>query len=88
MSEDSETPSGLRKALNLSPATVLHVKLGTLYTVAGALISAAIFVWGIKSKVDQTYDEVAAMRSELKQTITHTAILWDEHERYARKSGP
>ncbi len=84
MSEDSETPSGLRKALTMSPATVLHVKLGTLYTVAGGLISAAIFIWGLKSKVDQTYDEVAMMRAELKPVIERTVILWDEHARVAR----
>jgi hypothetical protein len=90
MSENSETPSGLTKALNLGPRTKVHLTLGTLYGAAGALLSAAFFIWnlsakvdGVAAKLDATSADIVAIREDLKPVLKQTAILWDEHMRTA-----
>lgn len=96
MSKDSENPSGLRKALNLTPNAKVHIKLGLLYGIGCSLVSVTLTIaslWystqgkidAIKTKVDGLSEDVAAIRTDLKPVVEHTAILWDEHQRMARR---
>jgi len=89
MSENSETPSGLRKAFSLSPATVVHLKVGTIWAAVSALITGTIFVFGLwtniqsgikenKEKTDEILTTLKEIRQEMKTTKEKTDFLWFE----------
>jgi hypothetical protein len=71
-------------ALKLSPETTAHVKLGSLAAGAASLVTATIFVWGIKTNGEQALAEIRDLRQEWKEEmvpcVRKVDRLWWMHD--------
>ena len=67
-------------AIKLSPETTANIQLGTLIVVAGALVTATVFVVGIKSNGEQALAEIKNLREEQRPVIEKVHRLWSDYE--------
>lgn len=67
-------------AIKLSPETTANIQLGSLIVVAGALVTATVFVLGIKTNGEQALSEIKALREEQKPMTEKVQRLWSDYE--------
>ncbi len=89
MSEDSETPSGLRKALSLSPEQWIKVRAGTLWGVGtfvvACTITCTVYVVRMSDKTDRSLAGIEDISRKLEDIKSKTDVLWADRERLARR---
>lgn len=81
--DPNDTTKTMRRrtmAIKFSPETTANIQLGTLVVVAGALITATVFVIGIKTNSEQALAEIKAFREEAGPALKKVDRLWWDYE--------
>lgn len=90
-STESDTPSGERKALAISPDVIVRAKAGVLYgglvTIVGCAITCTAYVVRMEGKVDQSLTATQEINAKLEKIGPEHAILWDWYNRTAARGG-
>ncbi len=55
-------------------------KVGTMLTIASALVAASIFIWSIKTNAEQSVSEIKNLREEMTPALRKIDRLWWEYE--------
>lgn len=55
-------------------------KVGTMATLVGALVTASIFIWSIKTNAEQSLSEIRTLRQEIGPSLQKIDRLWWEYE--------
>lgn len=88
-SNESETPSGMRRALTVSPDVVLKAKAsvlwGGLVTIVGCAITCTAYVVRMEGKIDQGLATSQEINAKLEEIGPEHAILWDWYNRTASR---
>ncbi len=78
---DSETPSGMRKALTVTPESWIRIKAGTLWAVGtflvGCTITCTVYVVRMSDKTDRALEGIGEIDKKLEPMRRQIDILWD-----------
>lgn len=83
----SRLKNSLTSVFSIGPKTRIGVQLGTLCTIAGALVMATVFLYGMKVNSDRALrqftrlsEDFSAFRNELKPVLKEHQELWIDYK--------